>query len=259
MSLIVCKYLQNYGFVGFKNDDKNYLPNIKIAKSNRESLERLLIWDDISKYTEGINEHGVCVINCPKVEKEEYKNIKTIHAVGKRYYSPAGFVIRKALTKQNCYEAAEVILQSGVDGTTLVFDAFCCLIITMDLLDSKKHSIKEIKTYDEAYVVANNSENRSRKCLNKLQYVTTPHEIMDICSSSDENDDDSVLLRKTGNFSKNTYKTVAQTMIVPSEKTLYYRPLSGKTVYDMEMINNRESKTFFELVSTKKLLTLMDK
>jgi hypothetical protein len=257
MSLIVCKYLPNYGFVGIKNDDKNYRPEIKAMKSFRDGVERLLVWDDISKYTEGINEFGISIICCPKQFKEEYRNVKNVHGQGKRYYSPSGFVVRKALLKRNCYEAAESVLSSKIDGHTIIFDSEHCLIVEMDV-ENNKHSIRELNTYDGGVAIANNSRNRENRCLNKIQYITSNFDLLDTCSECEENNDDSLILKRTNNFSINTYKTISQLMIVPSEKTLYYRSLGGKTLYDMETLNNRDSKTFFELVSTKKLITLTD-
>jgi hypothetical protein len=244
MSLIVCKYLQNYGFVGIKNDDKNYRAEMKIAKSKRGGLERLLVWDEISKYTEGMNECGVSILSCPSVEKEEYRFVRNIHKSGKRYYSPPGFVVRKALLESNCYDAAKSILSSKIDGCTVIFDSTRCVVVDMNIENNKQH-IRELNTYDPGFVFVNNSRHRENTCFNKIQYVNSTFDLLNSCSFCEENDDNSLIIKKTNNFSINTYKTISQSMIVPSEKTLYYRSFYGKTLYDEEMLNNRESKNLF--------------
>jgi len=272
MSIVVCKYLHNYGWVGVKNDDKNYKPNTKIFKSQRDGVERLMVWDVFSKYTEGLNEYGVSIISCPKNNGEEYREIKNKLKTEKRYYSPSGFVIRKSLLNKNCFDAAKDIIQHGVEGKTIVFDSENCLLIEMDLSEEKKYTIKEIPKYETGIIFSNydyedqdfienykSSIERKNACSRSLMYVTSPEELLDVCSTDSDNREFSPILKKSDKSSLSEYKTTSQILIVPKTKTLHVRPLYGKTTYDMEMLNNRDSKTFFELVSTRKLITLMNR
>jgi len=54
MCIVALKYFTDGGWVGVKNRDRNYKPNIRIRQSFRDDVERLYIWDDKTKYTEGI-------------------------------------------------------------------------------------------------------------------------------------------------------------------------------------------------------------
>lgn len=269
MSIVICKNIPGYGFCAVKNIDKNYRPSVKITKSHRENVERLMIWDEVSKYTEGINEFGVAVISCPHGNSDEYREVKKILSTEKKYYSPSGFVIRKSLLKSNCYDVMQSIIKSGLDGKTIVFDKENCLFLDMSLKNNEKqYTLKEIdNTYP--HVVFSNYSNqdgdkfditckRISRCETKLSMVSSPEELLDICSDYENDSCESLIVRTSKKFSPSVFKTTSQIMIVPSQKTMYYRPLYGKAVYDMNLLNNTESKTYFELVSTRKLITLMN-
>ena len=62
MCVIVAKYIDNIGWVGAKNRDRMYRPRIHIKKSFRKGIERLLMWDADTKWTEGVNEYGIAMI-----------------------------------------------------------------------------------------------------------------------------------------------------------------------------------------------------
>ena len=75
MCVIAAKYFPNKGWVGVKNRDRTYYPSINIRKSMKDGIERLYIWDENTRYTEGLNEHGICILNAsysrPTAIKEE--------------------------------------------------------------------------------------------------------------------------------------------------------------------------------------------
>jgi len=54
---------------------------------------------------------------------------------------------------------------------------------------------------------------------------------------------------------KNAMRTTGQIVIVPKEKTLHYRAIWCETIFDLDKLNTNEEKTFFEAVSTRKLIS----
>ena len=73
MCVIVAKYLEGLGWVGAKNRDRTYKPTITIKKSFRNGVERLLMWDTDTKWTEGVNEYGIAMIGAASGNPKQMK------------------------------------------------------------------------------------------------------------------------------------------------------------------------------------------
>ena len=50
MCVIAAKYLDDYGWVGIKNRDRNYFLVIDIKQDSREGVEALYIFDSVTSY-----------------------------------------------------------------------------------------------------------------------------------------------------------------------------------------------------------------
>ena len=50
MCVIVAKYFDNVGWVGVKNRDRNYVPDLSFRKKKNKNTEVLYFWDDITQY-----------------------------------------------------------------------------------------------------------------------------------------------------------------------------------------------------------------
>jgi len=52
--------------------------------------------------------------------------------------------------------------------------------------------------------------------------------------------------------------TTGQMMLVPSEKTMHYRPLYSSIEVKYSTLNGPKAKTFFEIVSSRDLITFKE-
>ena len=77
MCVIAVKYLPDIGWIGVKNRDRGYYPEINIRKSNKHGIERCYIWDANTKYTEGVNEHGIGIISASMATISDEKGAGT--------------------------------------------------------------------------------------------------------------------------------------------------------------------------------------
>lgn len=73
MCVIAVKYFEDIGWVGAKNRDRNYQPKVNIVQSNRTGVQRLYIDDALTRYTEGLNEYGVCILSAALSVKNDEK------------------------------------------------------------------------------------------------------------------------------------------------------------------------------------------
>jgi hypothetical protein len=136
MCVIAAKYLDDYGWVGIKARDRNYMTTIDIKQDSREGVEALYIFDSVTAYSEGINEYGVCIINAAT----SVKNDESEAAVARRYRkakekqngtfrAPDGIKIRHALRYETPKEAAEYLASVHFQGNTLCFNQKECYIL----------------------------------------------------------------------------------------------------------------------------------
>jgi hypothetical protein len=63
---------------------------------------------------------------------------------------------------------------------------------------------------------------------------------------------------RTGNIKKGEMVTTGQLLIVPKERTLHYRPIYSSVSFDYNRLSGPESKTFFEIISSRKLLSFKE-
>jgi hypothetical protein len=154
MCVIGAKYFKDYGWVGFKNRDRNYKCGITFKQSFRDGIERLYLEDTVSKYTEGINEYGVCILSAATLvisdEKEGGKSSRPSNKKNKKkkrgddgYMSPDGLVIRKALLEKTPLDVIKKLIELELKGNTLVFNKDKCYLFEGDYheLDKKKYEL----------------------------------------------------------------------------------------------------------------------
>lgn len=78
-----------------KNRDRTYNPNIKIVREMINDIEVVYMYDIDTDYSEGMNEHGIGIVNTTLQGKEDEKAIKMTHKHKK--LSADGHKIRTAL------------------------------------------------------------------------------------------------------------------------------------------------------------------
>lgn len=283
MCVVACKYIDELGWVIAKNRDRNYKPIVRIRKSFRESIERLYIWDERTKYTEGVNEFGVGIISASVTVKEDeaegsqaIKNQKDSISKKKRtFYSPDGLRIRTALFEKTALDATRKLIELEIPGNTIVADKERCFLLEGAFVEDE-YVYKVIEVPKTKIAVRTNhgiflpwtgysseipeqaekrksSEARYSKTAKSLVKSKTLDEILDALSdTSDENPQMNPLRI---DLKKNSMRTTGQIVIVPREHTLHYRTIWCETIFDLDKLNTSEEKTFFEIVSTRKLLS----
>lgn len=288
MCVVACKYLKDIGWVVAKNRDRNYKPIIRIRKSFRENTERLLMWDERTKYTEGINEFGVAIVSASVTVKEDEaegaaavqkrKLDKKAKIQNRTYYAPDGFRIRTALFERSAAEAARKLIELEIPGNTIIADNDRCFLLEGAFVeDEYVYKIVEVpkdkiavrtnhgiylpwtgysKEIPEQVPKRESSDARYKKAVEGLKRATTFDEFLEALSdTSDENPQMNPLRVDP---ERNAMRTTGQIVLVPSEKTLHYRAVWCETEFDLDKLNTEEERTFFEIVSTRKLLTFKD-
>jgi len=130
------KYLPDYGWVGAKNRDRNYKPTIKIIQKVRDGVEVLYIRDSVTRYSEGINEYGVSILNtATSVKNDESAAAAARHWERRKqkqegtYNAPDGILMRRALSRETVKEAIAILIEGEMTGHTVVFDEEDCFIL----------------------------------------------------------------------------------------------------------------------------------
>jgi len=229
-------------------------------------------------------------------EKEGDKiiNVRNKKRNSSGYYSPDGKAIRAALLCKTPKEALNVLISKNLAGATYVFNDKDCFIleggftVRKDNVDSKTprdyyHKIKKLSPTENEYSCRTNhgilmpqlgyhknptderlikSRKSSEKRLQYTQDVISgnfddPGELLDLLAKTP---DDDVFMNpmRVGNVKKGDMVTTGQLLIVPKEKTLHYRPIYSSVKFDYNRLSGPESKTFFEIISSRKLISFKE-
>ena len=289
MCVVVCKYLKDIGWVIAKNRDRNYKPIIRIRKSFREGMERLYIWDEKTKYTEGVNEYGVGIVSASVTVKEDEaegavaskKKTKDsdISSKNRVFYSPDGLRIRTALFEKTAVDAAKRLIEIEIPGNTIVADKERCFLLEGAFTSDDEYVYKIVEVPKEKIAVRTNhgiflpwtgyskdipeqkpsresSEARYKKAVEDLKKANTFDEVLAALSDTSQENPQMNPLRLDP--TKNAMRTTGQIVVVPNEHTLHYRAIWCETKFDLDKLNTETEKTFFEVVSTRKLISFKE-
>ena len=269
MCVIVAKYLEGLGWVGAKNRDRTYKPTITIKKSFRNGVERLLMWDTDTKWTEGVNEYGIAMIGAasgnPKQMKKDEKGKKV------KNESPDGKKMRNALLEKTPEKALRHLIDNKVCGNTIIFTKNTCIILesTNRQKSGYKYKTRQVPK-DEVMVRTNHgimiptmgyqsgddrksSEERYEIVKKGMIEASSTEDILSALSKQNRNDPQMAPLRtskKDGDM-----WTTGQIMCIPSEKSLHYRAIKSDVEFNVDKLNDESHKTKFEIISSKKLLS----
>ena len=289
MSLIAAKFFPEKGWVLVKNRDRILKPTVKLRKSFRKNVERLYCWDDFTKYSEGINEFGVAIVSCNIARDEDdtegakAASDESTQRKPRRYYSPDGLRIRTALFEKTVYDAARKLVELEIPGSTIIADRKTCFILEgaftkdEDGIEEYVYVIKEVPTTHvvvrtnhgillpwAGYSLDNpeekklrlQSEARYKKALALVKGSQNADALLDAISDRSEKDPQLNPLRLDDK--KGAIRSTGQIVVCPKDMTLFYRPIWCETLFDLESLNNKEEKTYFEIISSRKLLKLKD-
>lgn len=292
MCVVAVKYIKGYGWCGAKNRDRNYKTTIEVVNSNRNDIQRLYIDDKTTRWTEGINEYGLGIISASfSVKSDEKEGEKVVAQKKKAMVSPDGLSIRNALLLKDPKSAATALIQSELAGATFIFNSNTCYLLeggytvkkeAADETNPRKYiyNLKEIKQSDGHCVRTNHgidltflgySKNakdphiaRSRKssesrweAVNSYlrdNEILDPSDLLDALSQNPHEDTFLNPIRQ-GDTKKNEMVTTGQLLINAKERVLHYRPIYSSVNFDYTKLNGVKSKTFFEIISSRKLLS----
>lgn len=286
MCVVACAYLKDLGWVIAKNRDRNYKPIIRIRKSFRNDMERLYIWDERTKYSEGVNEFGVGVISASvQVKEDEAEGAKAVtkdksYTKKKRvFYSPDGLRLRTALFEKTALDVTNKLIELEIPGNTIIADKERCFILEGAFIEGDEYVYKVAEVAKNNIVVRTNhgiflpwtgyniniesqrekrigSEVRYEKVAKAMRSVFTFEQFLD--AMSDESDENPQMNPLRVDLQKNAMRTTGQIIIVPKERTLHYRSVWCEVLFDLETLNKRDEKTFFEIVSNRRLISFKD-
>jgi hypothetical protein len=275
MCIIAGKYFNNVGWVFVKNRDRNYKPVINIRQSFRNGIERMYIWDEKTKYTEGINEYGIGILStATAVKMDEKEGDKADEKEVKKdrvFYSPDGKKIRTALFQKTVNKAVDAIIEGQLCGNTVVFSKDEAILIegARDIEDMYQYEFKKLAKNKE--VVRTNhgiwlewagyqeethpedresSVSRYDQVVKDITKVKVPRDMFN-CISNTENKDYMLNPLRMPDNPNGKMRTTGQIMLIPEERLMVYRPISCDVKFNFDKLNSPKSKTYFEAVSSR--------
>ena len=149
------KFTKEYGWIGCKNRDRNYKPKIRILQSFKDNVESLIIYDELTTYSEGVNEFGVSILNtATAVDDDENAAQDALRAKENQatLNNPDGLMLRRALKFKTPKDTAEYLAKTGLIGHTVVFNKDECWILEGGMSEKQFNSNREAIKKDPKFV-----------------------------------------------------------------------------------------------------------
>lgn len=275
MCIVIGKYFPGTGWVAVKNRDRNYIPEISFKKKHTHGVEILYFWDDITQYCEGFNSAGVGVLSASLMVLDDEKEIE------KRTKKPSkdGQKIKKALTYPNIKAVAMSLIKQKLPGNTLIFDQDQMFLLegawrpgeykTQGYAYQTKEIPKDetvVRTnhgvllpwagyqrgVDDAQTMSRISSETRRLIANDVaSHAQDPEDIIDGLTLDYTHNGQLNALRTSTKRKK--MRTTSQTMIIPSERTMYVRPVQSHMKFDFWTLNHPKQQTWIEILSNRVL------
>jgi len=270
MCIVVAKYFYDIGWVGVKNRDRNYIPEIEFKFSKVNGNDRLLFVDTMTGYMEGMNIHGVGILGTSLMvlDDETAMDERNTSAKGD------GERIKAALAEKTAEKAAQAVVDEELTGCTILFDQETCYLVEGSLQDGKyiydMGEIKQSQTVartnhgiwldwagyqygvDKAQDLSReSSEARLKQAQAVVKNAKTPQDLIDgLCAQPNKNTQMNALRTTTD---RKKMRTTAQEMIIPIENTFYLRPVQSKLEFDFWKLNQEEPDMWIEILSNRSL------
>lgn len=273
MCIIAAKFFPEIGWVAVKNRDRNYVPEISFDRRSQGNLEILYFEDDITGYCEGINSSGLSILSASLMVIDDEKEITS----RTRHHSRDGERIRRALLNTDPRKAAEYLVRKQMTGNTVIFNRDTMILVESayrnhdrDQFTYRARVIPKTQTVARTnhgiwlpwagYQLTGNkneagSNISSRSRLAIAEYVLdraqTPQDIIDGLCKKYTNIPELNALRTAGPSKQ--MRTTAQLMLVPSEQTMYVRPVQSHMTFDFFELNGGDHNTWVEVLSNRAL------
>ena len=273
MCIIVAKYFDGIGWAGAKNRDRNYIPVLDFIETDDDGIDRMMMHDQVTGYKEGINGHGVSILNTSLDVYDDESEVET----GTAKTSPDGRIISEALLKDTAVEAAKVIVRHKMGGCTIVFDQENMFLIEASDWDGTKPYKYIVKKIPKTETVARtnhgiwipaagyqrkptnksetlsriSSESRLLQAEAVVEAAEDPEDLVDGLCQVYVNDSQLNIMRTSTERKK--MRTTSQELCVPSERTLYCRPVSSHLEFDFWTLNRPNTNVWVEILSNRAL------
>ena len=273
MCIIVAKHFPGVGWAGAKNRDRNYVPTLDFVITEDHGAERVMMHDQVTGYKEGLNSHGVSILN---TSLDVYDDESEVEA-GTAQTSPDGEIIAEALLADNPRDAAATLIQGQLGGCTMVFDRDTMYLIEASDQDGSQRFRYVIREISPDQTVArsnhglwlewagyqrrpnNRSETESRisseaRLVQARAVVREAQQPQDLVNGMCKVyiQDPQLNIMRTSTEGKKM-RTTSQQLCVPTERTLYCRPVSSNLQFDFWNLNRPQRQTWVELLSNREL------
>jgi hypothetical protein len=273
MCVIIAKYFDGIGWAGAKNRDRNYTPVLSFIESDEHGLGRMMMHDEITGYKEGINSHGISILN---TSLDVYDDESEVEA-GTAKTSPDGRTIAEALLQDTALAAAKIIVKRKMGGCTIVFDRENMFLIEASDWDGRKPYKFVAKRIPNDQTVARtnhgiwlptagyqreptnkshtlsriSSETRLLLAEAVVESAQDPEDLVDGMCQVYINDPQLNIMRTSTERKK--MRTTSQQLCVPDEQTLYCRPVSSHVEFDFWNLNRPNTNVWVEILSNRAL------
>lgn len=266
MCVILAKYFADHGWVIAKNRDRNYTPEIEFNRYNDSDtgIERLLFEDMVTGYAEGINSAGVSILSASLQVANDEKEVDK--STSKK--TNDGDKIKRALLSSTARAAVATALKEKLTGSTVIADPESCYLIEACNRDGQYHNVVTELKKDQTIARTNHGialpwagyqrgvdrkqelsrlSSESRRAIAKFIVDTAldPDDLIDGMAKMWVDNPQMNVLRTDTKTKK--MRTTAQLMCIPSENTLFVRPVASDINYDFWKLNKAGADTWVEL------------
>lgn len=273
MCIIVGKYFPGIGWAGAKNRDRKYIPTLDFIESDNHGIGRMMMHDLVTGYKEGINSEGISILNTSLDILDDESDVEE----GRVKSSPDGAIIANALMHRNVQDAVQYIIKKELVGCTIVFDQENMFLVEASDQDGAKPYEYKVKRIPKTQTVARtnhgiwlpwasfqrreddpeqtadriSSEARLLQAEQVVKNAKTPEDLVNgMCQVNVDNPQLNIMRMSTG---KDEFRTTSQQLCVPSERTLYCRPISSNLKFDFWTLNKPEPNVWVEILSNRAL------
>jgi len=273
MCIILAKYFPSIGWAGAKNRDRKYIPTLDFIEDEVDGIQRMMMHDQITGYKEGLNNHGVSILNTSLDIGNDEADVEN----GKIKSSPDGKYIEEALLHKDPLDAVKHLIHRKLVGCTIVFNEDNCYLIEASDQDGTKPYKFLIKKINKNNTVSRtnhgiylpwasfqrnsknkqevadrlSSESRLKQAEKVVQLAQSPEDLVDgMCKIFIKHPQLNIMRFSTG---KNQFRTTSQQLCVPKEKTLYCRPVSSNLQFDFWKLNKPNTNVWVEILNNREL------
>lgn len=229
--------------------------------------------DQVTGYREGLNSYGVSILNTSLDVLDDEKEVEA----GTVDSSPDGKYIAEALLHKDPLGAAKHLISRNLVGCTMVFDQNDLYLIEASDQDGTKPYRYSLRKIPQDHTLARtnhgqwlewsgfqrnpNNDNETKDRISSearlvqaqavVKQAKKPQDLVDGMCQVNINDPQLNIMRTSTDSKK--MRTTSQQLCVPSERTLYCRPVSSNLQFDFWKLNKPERKVWIELLSNREL------